>query len=142
MKVTSTSEPTATGTRIAIPSNFPANLVGAKFDITGICTAKDPVVKVFPNASFSYRRIGSQTWQSGSLVNGKATITGLEIGATYEVTASYRGNTGNAQVKVTSASVLDILDITNPENLLSQSVDESTTPPTVKLSIDIGNECD
>lgn len=121
---------------------FPTNLVGAKFDIKGLCTARDPVVVVAPNATFSYRKVGTQTWQSGSLINGKATITGLEVGANYEVTTSYRGNTGNAQVKITSASIIDILEISNPENLLSQSVDESTSPPTVKLSIDIGNECD
>lgn len=121
---------------------FPTNLVGAQFDITGKCTARDPIVTVFPNASFSYRKVGSQTWQSGSLSNGKATITGLEVGATYEVTTSYRGNTGNAEVKITSASAIDILQVSNPENLLSSSVDASTNPPTIKLTIDIGNECD
>lgn len=122
--------------------NFPSNLVGAQFEIIGVCTSKDPVVEVFPNASFSYRQVGTQTWQSGSLVNGRATITGLVVGASYEVTTSYRGNTGNAQVKITSSSIIDILQISNPENLLSQEVDETTNPATVKLSIDIGNECD
>jgi len=122
--------------------NFPSNLVGVQFDITGICTARDPQVVVFPNATFSYRKKGTQTWQGGSLVNGKASITGLEVGATYEVTASYRGNTGNAEVRITSSSAVDILQISNPENLLSSSVDASTVPQTVKLTIDIGNECD
>ena len=121
---------------------FPANLVGVQFDITGICTARDPEVVVFPNATFSYRKKGTQTWQGGSLVNGKASITGLEVGATYEVSATYRGNTGNAEVRITSSSAVDILQISNPENLLSQSVDASTVPQTVILTIDIGNECD
>lgn len=122
--------------------NFPSNLVGVQFDITGVCTSRDPKVEVRPNAPFSYRKKGTQTWQSGNLSNGKATITGVEVGATYEVTASYRGNTGNAEVRITSASAVDILQITNPENLLSSSVDASTNPATVILVIDIGDECD
>ena len=118
---------------------FPPNLVGAQFDITGKCTQKDPVVTVFPSISFSYRKVGTQTWQGGSLSNGKGTITGLEVGATYDVTASYRGNTGEAQFTVTSASVIDII---NFSNVLSQSVDESTSPPTLILTIDLKDECD
>lgn len=118
---------------------FPSNLVGAQFDITGKCTSKDPVVTVFPSISFSYRKVGTQTWQGGSLSNGKGSITGLEVGATYDVTATYRGNTGEAQFTVTSASVIDII---NFSNVLSQSVDESTSPPTLILVIDLKDECD
>lgn len=122
--------------------NFPEELVSLRFEIVGVCTEKDPVVVVNPNVSFSYKKEGASTWQSGNLVNGKASIAGLEIGTIYEVTATYRDNSGNGRFEIISASEVNILELSNPENILSSSVDYSTTPPTLYYEIDLGDECD
>lgn len=120
--------------------NFPNNLLGVELQIIGICTAEDPVVVVNPNVSFSYRKEGTSTWQSGNLVNGFATVTGLEL-ATYEVSATYRGKSGNAKFEIIDETNINIIEVSNPENLLSVDVDPSLSPPRVTLEIDIEDEC-
>ena len=122
--------------------NFPTQLMSVRCDIIGICTAKDPAVVVNPNISFSYKKTDASTWQSQNLVNGIAVVTGLEIGANYEITATYRGNTGTAVFKIVSQQEIEIVELSNPEDLLSSGVNSSTTPPTLFMEIDIGNECD
>ncbi len=125
-----------------IELNFPAELMSVQCEIIGICTAKDPAVVVNPNISFSYRKVGASTWQSNNLVNGIAVVTGLEIGANYEITATYRGQTGNAIFEIVSAQDINIVEVSNPENLLSSSVSSSTTPPKLFMEIDIEDECE
>ena len=125
-----------------IELSFPEELMSVRCEIIGICTAKDPAVVVNPNMSFSYKKQGATTWQSNTLINGVAVVTGLEIGATYEITATYRDRTGNAVFEMISPNDIQIVKISNPENLLSSGVNSSTTPPTLFMEIDIEDECD
>ena len=121
---------------------LPSNLISIVLDITGKCTARDPVVTVNPNAAFSYRKVGTSQWTGGSITNGKATITNLEVGATYEITATYRGNDGTGKFRVNSATGFEIVDVSDPGKIISQTIDATSTPQKVKMVIDIGNECD
>lgn len=120
--------------------SFPSDLINVQIQILGICTAKDPVVVVNPNITFSYRKEGTSTWQNGSLVNGLATVTGLETG-NYEVTAVYQDRTGNARFQIINPDDINILEVSNPENLLSADVDTTTEPSTLLMEIDIEDEC-
>ena len=121
--------------------NFPDDLIGINIQIIGLCTEKDPVVVVNPNMTYSYRKEGSSTWHSGNLVNGESTVTGLEPGI-YYVTASYRGKTGNAKFDIVDTQTVTLVEVSNPENLLSAEVDLSTSPATLIMEIDIEDECD
>jgi len=121
--------------------DFPEELMSIAFDITGVCTSRDPVVVINPNISFSYRKEGASTWQSGKLTDGKAVVSGLVIGETYEIHASFRDNTGISRFTLNSETSIDILEDDNSDNILYSGVETSTTPPTIQYKIDIGDEC-
>ena len=126
----------------SVTIEFPAELMSLSFDITGVCTTRDPVVVINPNMSFSYKKQSSSTWQSGNLKNGKAVVSGLEIGETYEIHASFRDNTGISRFKIISESSIDILEESSSDNIIGSEVKTTTDPPTIKYQIDIGDECD
>lgn len=129
---------TCSGATIVL--NLPANFVNRDFVIQGICTKNGQVTKMFITTPFRYKKSSATRWNSAATNgNGIVLIGGLEVGATYYISASYTTNnktysgTGEMTITVNGISMSNLSD---PEVLKSASNGLTTI-----LEFDVQDNC-
>ncbi|MFO7445221.1 MAG: hypothetical protein R6W90_02595 [Ignavibacteriaceae bacterium] len=131
----------------SVSFTYPTETIRAAMNINGVCTSRDPVIRVYPSITFNYRVKGTGSWQQGSLSNGQTVIAGLLPNTLYEATTTYRDKEASIDINVVNAGNFEIIQSSAQGALLKAEVTGTSSvngesAVNIDIDIDLKDDCD